>query len=108
MLSVWGRKTHEVLMITYLIIILWMFSPFLLRTIIFATGISSSLPFLTNAVWESLEITNPYYLGYGPYRRSDSVSLISYVVFLGCCLVISGVFTSCGDLAATRGRAKTR
>ena len=26
-LSVWGRKPHEVLMMTYLIIILWIFGP---------------------------------------------------------------------------------
>ena len=94
MLSVWGRKTHEVLMMTYLLIILWLFGPYLLRTSLFAMGSSSSFPFLTNAFWESFEATNPYFLGYGPYRRPSSVSLLSYVVFLGCCLGISGIFTS--------------
>jgi ABC-type transport system involved in multi-copper enzyme maturation permease subunit len=101
MLSVWGRKTQEVLMITYLIIILWLFGPYLLRTIFFATGISS-LPFLTNAFWKWFEATNPYFLGYGPYQRPGSVSLMSYVAFLGCCLGISGIFTG---LATWRLRA---
>ena len=32
-LSVWGRKTHEVLMITYLILILWLISPVLLEVV---------------------------------------------------------------------------
>jgi len=101
MLSVWGRKTSEVLMITYLLIILWLFGSYLLRTIFFATGISS-LPFVTPALWEFLEATNPYYLGYGPYQRPGSVSLLSYVVYLGCCLGISGIFTG---LATWRLRA---
>ena len=105
LLSVWGRKTHEVLMITYLIIILWVFGPYLLRTTFSATGISPSLPFLTNALWDSLEVTNPYFLGYAPYRKPGSVGLLSYVMFLGCCLGLSGVFAC---LATRRLRAVAR
>ena len=39
-LSVWGRKSHEVLIITYMIMILWLFGPFLVATIFYSTGVS--------------------------------------------------------------------
>ena len=32
-LSVWGRKTHEVLMLTYLILILWLITPILIALV---------------------------------------------------------------------------
>ena len=37
-LSVWGRKTHEVLMVTYLLIIIWLSSPVLVMILAFALG----------------------------------------------------------------------
>ena len=90
-LSVWGRKTHEVLMITYLIMILWLFGPFLLTNIIQSIGISS-LRFIAPLLWQWLEFTNPYYLAWAPYTGPGSVSLTSYLAFLGSCLGISGIF----------------
>ena len=37
-LSVWGRKTHEVLMVTYLILIVWLCCPLLVMILAFALG----------------------------------------------------------------------
>jgi ABC-type transport system involved in multi-copper enzyme maturation permease subunit len=91
LLSVWGRKTHEVLMITYLLMILWLFSPFLLTNIFQSTGVSS-LGFAAPLLWQWLESTNPYYLAWAPYTAPGSVSPASYLAFLGYCVGISGVF----------------
>jgi ABC-type transport system involved in multi-copper enzyme maturation permease subunit len=103
-LSVWGRKSHEVLMITYLIMILWLFGPFLLATILYSTGVSG-LRLVAPVLREWLEAGNPYYLAWAPYTRPGSVSLINYVEFLGCCLVISGFLAG---LATCRIRAVAR
>jgi ABC-type transport system involved in multi-copper enzyme maturation permease subunit len=100
-LSVWGRKTHEVLMITYLLLILWLFSPFLLTTIVNSTS-EPSLRFSAPVLWDLLESTNPYYLAWAPYTRPGSVSLTSYLVFLGSCLGLSGILVA---LATKRIRA---
>ena len=37
-LSVWGRKTHEVLMITYMMLIFWLISPIVLELVADASG----------------------------------------------------------------------
>ena len=84
-LSVWGRKTHEVLMMTYLLIIFWLFSPFLLTTLLYSTGVSN-LRFAAPALLDWLEYANPYYLAWAPYRKPGSVGLTTYLVFLGSCL----------------------
>ncbi len=92
-LSVWGRKTHEVLMTTYLLMILWLFSPFLVTNIIRSTG-GSSLRFVAPLLWQWLESTNPYYLAWARYTGPGSVSLTSYLAFLGSSLGISGIFVA--------------
>ena len=45
-LSVWGRKTHEVLMVTYLLLIVWLGSPLLVLILAFTLGVPgpSSVP----------------------------------------------------------------
>ena len=93
LLSVWGRKTQEVLMMTYLLMILWLFSPFLLMSIIPSTGVSS-LRFTAPVLWQWLESTNPYYLAWAPYTAPGSLSLTLYLGFLGCCIGISGIFAA--------------
>ena len=103
-LSVWGRKTHEVLMITYLIIIFWLFSPFLLSTLFYSTSMSS-LRFVAPEFSKWLEATNPYYLVWAPYRKPGSADLSSYLAFLGCCLGVSGILAA---LATCRIRAIVR
>ena len=60
-LSVWGRKTHEVLMLTYLIVILWMSSPMLLMVGVYLVGVWSpgGVP---QVLWDSTIYSNPFYL----------------------------------------------
>ena len=96
-LSVWGRKTHEVLMITYLFIIVWLLGPFLVTTIFNSTGVNALLTFAAVLrVW--LETANPYYLAWAPYTKPGSVSLTNYLAFLGSCLVISGFLVGMATL----------
>jgi ABC-type transport system involved in multi-copper enzyme maturation permease subunit len=92
-LSVWGRKTHEVLMITYLLIILWLFSPFLLTTL-FDSMSKTSLRFSAPALLDWLENTSPYNLAWAPYMKPGSVGLTTYLVFLGSCLLISAILAA--------------
>src|SRR5262249_38926227 len=87
---VWGRKTQDVLMLTYLLIVLWTFSRYLLETIWSNTGLSS-LPFYVGSVWEWLEFLNPYYLVWAPYLKPGTVGPTQYFEFLGICLGVSGL-----------------
>ena len=58
-LSVWGRKTHEVLMVTYLILIVWLCSPLLVMIRAFGSG---PFPFsVPPRPWNWVESANPYY-----------------------------------------------
>jgi ABC-type Na+ efflux pump permease subunit len=100
-LSVWVRKTHEVMMITYMIIILWFFGPFLLTTIIDSSGVSS-LQAIESVLLECRQLTNPYYVAWAPYTRPGSVSMTSCLAVLGSYLGISGMFMA---LATCRIRA---
>ncbi len=89
-LSVWGRKTHEVLMITYLILILWLISPLLLLIVADAFGFSfltSSVP----ALWQWIECSNPYYLAFAPYSDPGKVGPTTYLGFLVVCLLVSAL-----------------
>ncbi|MFI5454328.1 MAG: hypothetical protein ACHRXM_02655 [Isosphaerales bacterium] len=92
-LSVWGRKTHEVLMLTYLILILWISSPLLLVIVAFSLR---SVPPQTFApfLWEWLECSNPYYLAFAPYTDPGKVGLTTYLGFLGFCLCLSAMLVA--------------
>jgi ABC-type transport system involved in multi-copper enzyme maturation permease subunit len=100
-LSVWGRKTHEVLMVTYLILAFWLSSPLLVMFLAFALGapMPSSIPaFIT----ELVEVTNPYFLVYAPYESPGKFGIMTFLSFLGSCLCVSGLLVL---LAAVRIRA---
>jgi hypothetical protein len=97
MLSVWGRKPHEVLTVTYLLVLLWLFSPYLTATAFNALGYSAAM-FLSLPVWDWLAWSNPFTLVWAPYSRPGSVSLFSYVMFLICCIGISGIFAAVATL----------
>ena len=91
-------------MLTYLIIIVWLFSRYLATMTWNVTGFSSLKYFLpTLAEW--LDYLNPFYLVWAPYLTSGSVSLPRHLVFLAVCLVISGGLVS---LATFRIRAVTQ
>jgi len=100
-LSVWGRKTQDVLMLTYLIIILWLFSRYLLGTI-WSNTQSSTLSFFVPILWDWLEFLNPYYLVFAPYWKPGTVRPTDYLEFLAICLSISGILVA---LATYRIRA---
>ncbi len=103
-LSVWGRKTQDVLMLTYLIIILWLFARYLLETVWTNTQLSS-LTFFVPALWDWLEFLNPYYLVFAPYSKPGTVSPTDYLEFLVICLGVSGALAA---LATCRIRAVVR
>jgi ABC-type transport system involved in multi-copper enzyme maturation permease subunit len=91
-LSVWGRKTHEVLMLTYLILILWLFVPVLALIAAFTFRFPQGPRSITTSIaWEWIECSNPYYLAFAPYADPGKVGLTTYVGFLGSCLVVSAL-----------------
>jgi ABC-type transport system involved in multi-copper enzyme maturation permease subunit len=100
-LSVWGRKTHEVLMVTYILIIIWLGSPLLVMILAqaFQARSPSSIPL---AILELIELTNPYYLVFAPYSAPGKVEMANFMAFLGWSLLFSGVMVA---LAAWRIRA---
>jgi ABC-type transport system involved in multi-copper enzyme maturation permease subunit len=88
--SVWGRKTHEVLMITYLILILWLISP--LVAFLLVESFRPSLagpPALEVVRW--LVCSNPYYLAFAPYSDPGKIGLTNFLVFLSGCLCVSAL-----------------
>ena len=99
-LSVWGRKTHEVLMLTYLILVLWLFNP--VWVTIAAFTFNPPPPMAMPVLWESALFSSPYYLAYAPYVDPDKVDWTNYLGFLGGCLGISGLLVG---LATLRIRA---
>jgi ABC-type transport system involved in multi-copper enzyme maturation permease subunit len=89
-LSVWGRKTHEVLMITYMILIPWLISPIVLELVADSSGLTplrNSAPIL----WRWIACSNPYYLAFAPYSDPGKVGLTTYLGFLAVCLVLSAL-----------------
>ena len=59
-LSVWGRKTHEVLMITYLILILWLIIPVVLALAADSFGAVASCQFRRRPSGIGSHVSNPY------------------------------------------------
>jgi ABC-type transport system involved in multi-copper enzyme maturation permease subunit len=43
-------------------------------------------------LWQWRELADPYFMTWAPYSRPGSVSLTSYLAFLGSCLGLSGIF----------------
>ena len=89
-LSVWGRKTHEVLMGTYLILILWLISPVLVLFVADSFGLSAP-SFSAPSIWAWFECSNPYYLTFAPYSDPGKVDFTSYLGFLTICLGLSAL-----------------
>jgi len=100
-LSVWGRKTHEVLMLTYLIVFLWISGPLLLELVGFLLDawLSQQVP---QILWEWAIYSNPYYLAFAPYTSPGAVGLKTFLGFLGVCVCVSALLLS---LATYRIRA---
>jgi ABC-type transport system involved in multi-copper enzyme maturation permease subunit len=89
-LSVWARKTHEVVMMTYILIVIWLIFPGLVAMVMWLLGARRPLPFSAPVLWQLLIDTNPYYLVFGPYTDPTKVGLWTFLAFLGGCLATSG------------------
>ncbi len=100
-LSVWGRKTHEVLMVTYLLLIVWLTSPLLVLILAFTLGVPgpSSVP---RYILDWVQFANPYALVYLPYTTPGKAGILTFVGFAAVCLGVSGLLAG---LAAYRVRA---
>jgi C-terminal processing protease CtpA/Prc/ABC-type transport system involved in multi-copper enzyme maturation permease subunit len=103
-LSVWGRKTQDVLTLTYLMIILWLFSRYLLGTVLHLGAVSSAA-FLIGYLWDWLEFLNPYYVVWAPYSNLRNVTPARYFGFLSACLASSACLAA---VATCRIRAVAR
>jgi ABC-type transport system involved in multi-copper enzyme maturation permease subunit len=89
-LSVWARKTHEVLMFTYLLLIVWLTSPLFVMLVAVALR-PAMLGSSAQALMEWFGQSNPYYLVVAPYANPGRVSLLSYVGFVAACLGVSAM-----------------
>jgi ABC-type transport system involved in multi-copper enzyme maturation permease subunit len=96
-LSVWGRKTHEVLMLTYLLLVIWLVSPALVLLIAFFFS-SPSLPNGVQALAEWLGNLNPYYLAMAPYTNPGRVGPATHLAFLTACVFTSMLLLSLATL----------
>jgi ABC-type transport system involved in multi-copper enzyme maturation permease subunit len=105
-LSVWGRKTHEVLISTYLILVLWLMCPVLLLLVTDSFGLTA-LSTVVPTIWRWIECSNPYYLAFAPYSDPGKVGLMTYLGFLTICLGFSALFLSLATLRI-RGVALTQ
>ena len=97
-LSVWGRKTHEVLMMTYLILILWLSFPMLVIMVALSLRTSGPPPMATPVLWRCAELSNPYYLAFAPYADPGKVGWTTDLGFLGVCLLLSGLLVGLATL----------
>ena len=71
-LSVWGGKTHEVLMLTYVALVLWIFSPVIMTiAAVFFRPMSALTS--ANGYWAWIACSNPYYLVFAPYSEAGTV-----------------------------------
>ena len=98
-LSVWGSKTHEVLLAVYAIIILWLLAFPIFDTFAWLLGFPG-LP-VGGKAWL---LTNPYYLAFAPYTDPGAVSLITDFAFLGAMVLLSAMLAV---VAVLRVRAVT-
>jgi ABC-type transport system involved in multi-copper enzyme maturation permease subunit len=104
-LSVWGRKTHEVLMLCYLLLILWLFIPTAMTAVVLnLRGTAATPTAFTLSVYEWTRRANPYYLAVAPYSDPGKVTPLTYLGFLAACLFVSGMLVW---LATFRIRAVT-
>jgi ABC-type transport system involved in multi-copper enzyme maturation permease subunit len=81
-LSVWGKKTHEVMMVNYLLWMLALLAYPLLSAFDWYWNGGGTLP-----PWVSL--TNPFWLVFAPYAQPGISTLDDTFLFLGVCLGLS-------------------
>jgi len=93
-LSVFGRKTHEVLILTYLIVVVWLLA-WLVVEVVHGMLLgppparAAGPPGMWVALHDLAEWSNPYLLAFAPYKAPGRVHAASYVEFLAGCLASS-------------------
>jgi ABC-type transport system involved in multi-copper enzyme maturation permease subunit len=97
-LSVWGRKTHEVLTATYVALILWLLAVPLGALFFWNVGGGPAAQWW----WIRSKVTNPFYLAFAPYADPGAVSLGTDVAFFTGCLLTSAALAA---LAVVRVRS---
>jgi ABC-type transport system involved in multi-copper enzyme maturation permease subunit len=85
--SVWGTKTHEVLMVTYGLLVLWVLGGPSLSMVNWVYGSGWSLP-------DWFTASNPFWLAFAPYSKPGSVGPIDYAVFIAATVALSIVLTT--------------
>jgi ABC-type transport system involved in multi-copper enzyme maturation permease subunit len=99
-LSVYGRKTHEVLMMTYMILIIWVIAPGLLEVVsVLLTGTPRGI--WGSALADGVDLSNPYILALAPYEGPAKVGVGTYLGFTAICLAVSAALVA---LATARVR----
>jgi ABC-type transport system involved in multi-copper enzyme maturation permease subunit len=97
LLSVWGRKPHEVLLVVYLIEVLWLLAYPIYSAV-------DAVVFRAGMVPEWLRDLNPFVLAFAPYTRPGTVEWGEYGQFL---LVTCTVAAACTLLAIVSVRPVT-
>jgi ABC-type transport system involved in multi-copper enzyme maturation permease subunit len=80
-LSVWGKKPYEVLLVTYL---MWAMQLLVLPGVSWCMGAAP--------VW--LEKSNPFWLAFAPYLHDGGADPEDYAIFLATCLSLSALLTA--------------
>jgi ABC-type transport system involved in multi-copper enzyme maturation permease subunit len=101
-LSVWARKTHEVVMMTYILIVIWLIFPGLVAMVMWLLGSRRPPPFSAPVFWQVVIDTNPYYLVFAPYTDPSNVGLWTFLAFLGGCLATSGCLVGLSTMRIRR------
>ena len=97
-LSVWGRKTHEVLMADLFDTDSLADQPHVLLLFVADSFGLSLLPNSAPTIWGWIECSNPYYLAFAPYSDPGKVGLTTYLGFLGVCLFLSALLLGLATL----------
>ncbi|MHB1556573.1 MAG: ABC transporter permease subunit [Isosphaeraceae bacterium] len=110
-LSVFGRKPHEVLVLTYMILVAWLLSPILVG-IGYEVVVGPPQPAgVAGNLWtflhDAAEWSNPFLLAMAPYRTPGMVGIETYAGFLAGCLLVSAALTGLA-MARVRGVALNR
>ncbi len=88
-LSVYGRKTHEVVMLAYMILMLWIMAPIFVQVVYMTIRGPRAGPMAGNPWMDWLEWTNPFSLAFAPYSTPGRVGVAHYLGFLVGSLLLS-------------------
>ncbi len=81
-LSVWAHRTYEVVLATYLLIILWLLARYLALVV---DQVAQS------SIAQTLTVIDPFWLAFAPYDLGAGLDFNDYLLFLGGCLALSGM-----------------